>query len=82
MSVRAAFVLGFFIVLAALAHGGVYTAGHDFVVNRFTGAFEFVPSDDSRDEDWDGNVGTSSRVRRALTSSGPTARVNGLHRRR
>ena len=46
MSARAAFVLGSLIVLAALVHGGVYSAGHDFVVNRFTGVWEFVPADD------------------------------------
>jgi hypothetical protein len=46
MSARAAFVLGIFLVVAALLHGGVYDAGHDFVVNRFTGYYEFVPSDE------------------------------------
>ena len=39
MSARAAFVLGFFIVLAALVHAGLYVPGHDFVMNRFTGWF-------------------------------------------
>ena len=33
MSARAALILGFFLVVAALAHGGIYSAGHDFVVN-------------------------------------------------
>ena len=46
MSARAALILGFFLVVAALAHGGIYTAGHDFVVNRFTGYHEFVPSEE------------------------------------
>jgi hypothetical protein len=45
MSGWAAFVLGVLLVLAALVHGGVYVAGQDFVVNRFTGRYEFVPSD-------------------------------------
>jgi hypothetical protein len=51
MSARAAFVLGVFIVLAALAHGGIYSAGHDFVVNRFTGYHEFVPSEEPEEAD-------------------------------
>jgi len=46
MTARAAFVLGLFVLLAALARGGVYSAGHDFVVNRFTGRFQFVPAED------------------------------------
>jgi hypothetical protein len=46
MSARAALILGFFLVVAALAHGGIYSAGHDFVVNRFTGSHEFVPSEE------------------------------------
>jgi hypothetical protein len=46
MSARAVLILGFFLVVAALAHGGIYTAGHDFVVNRFTGSHEFVPSEE------------------------------------
>ncbi len=46
MSARAALILGFFFVVAALAHGGIYTAGHDFVVNRFTGYHQFVPSEE------------------------------------
>jgi hypothetical protein len=49
MSARAALILGFFLVLAALVHGGIYSAGHDFVVNRFTGYYEFVPSDDAEE---------------------------------
>ena len=50
MSVRVAVVLGMFAVLAALVHGGIYTAGNDFVLNRFTGAYEFVPADDYEDD--------------------------------
>lgn len=46
MSGWAAFVLGLFLVVAALVHGGMYAAGHDFVVNRFTGRYEFVPADE------------------------------------
>jgi hypothetical protein len=49
MSARAALVLGFFLVVAALAHGGIYTAGHDFVVNRFTGYHQFVPSEETEE---------------------------------
>ena len=81
MTGRAAFVLGLFILLAALVHGGLYTAGHDFVVNRFTGHFEFVPSDEGEDAStpvrW-----RETRRWRALTSCGPGARVVGLQRRR
>src|SRR5262249_38844453 len=43
MSMRSAFLLGVFLLAAALAHGGIYAAGHDFVMNRFTGWYEFVP---------------------------------------
>ena len=50
MSARAAFVLGLFMLLAALVHGGIYSAGHDFVVNRFTGQFHFVPAEDEDEE--------------------------------
>jgi len=50
MSVRGTFVLGLFIVLAALLRGGIYSAGHDFVVNRFTGQFQFVPAEDEGDD--------------------------------
>lgn len=79
MTARAAFVLGLFLVLAALVHGGIYTAGHDFVLNRFTGWYEFVPGDDG----WQEESG-ARRVRacRTLTSTTPAARFAGLHRRR
>jgi hypothetical protein len=78
MSARAAFVLGLFILLAALVHGGIYVAGRDFVVNRFTGWFAFVPSDEEGDDE--GGVGNATC--RALTSRVPPARFGGLHRRR
>ena len=38
-------------MVAALLHGGIWTPGHDFIVNRFTGRFVFVPSDDAPDDD-------------------------------
>jgi hypothetical protein len=77
MSVRAAFVLGVFILLAALAHGGFYAAGHDFVVNRFTGDYEFVP-----DEGDDADASMAVRACRTLTSRRAAARVGLLSRRR
>lgn len=77
MSVRAAFVLGVFLVLAALAHGGFYAAGHDFVVNRFTGHYEFVPGGEE-----DGDVTMPTRACRTLTSQRAAARVGLLPRRR
>ena len=82
MTARAAFVLGLFLVAAALAHGGFYSAGHDFVMNRFTGEFLFVPADEG---DEDTTLPTHRTVAyrcRALTSGGPDARFVALHRRR
>ena len=82
MTARAAFVLGFCLVAAALVHGGLYSAGHDFVMNRFTGDFQFVPADDV---DEDATLPTHRTVAyrcRALTSAGPDARFVALHRRR
>jgi hypothetical protein len=78
MTVRAAFVLGFFVVIAAFVHGGMYTSGHDFVVNRFTGTYEFVPADDYEDS------GDTRRVRTELrlTSRRPAGRVETLQCRR
>jgi hypothetical protein len=70
MTGRAAFLLGLFLVLAALVHGGFYAAGHDFVVNRFTGRFQFVPAEDE-DE-----TNTPVRSVRTLTSRRPEARVD------
>lgn len=79
MSVKAAFVLGVFILLAALVHGGLYAPGHDFVMNRFTGWFAFVPGDD---EAWDEDDGVNDARCRALTSRNPPARVSTLLHRR
>ena len=79
MSVKAAVVLGLFLLLAALVHGGVYAPGNDFVVNRFTGRFEFVPS---QDEAWEDDEGMSGAHGRALTSQNAPDRVNGLYHRR
>jgi len=77
MSARAAFVLGLFLVIAAIVHGGLYSAGHDFVVNRFTGAYEFVPSDEYEEGD------DAHRVRlHTLTSRGGAGRVDRLQCRR
>jgi hypothetical protein len=75
MTSRAAFVLGFFVVLAAFAHGGIYSAGHDFVVNRFTGRYEFVPAEEELDEE-------TPIASRTLTAQGPKARVDRLVRGR
>ena len=80
MSARAVLVLGICLILAALVHGGLYAPGHDFVVNRFTGRFQFVPSED---EDWgDEDEGVSDARCRALTSKISPDRVSGLYRRR
>lgn len=79
MSVRAALVLGIFLVLAALVHGGVYAPGHDFVLNRFTGWFAFVPGEDER---WDEEGEVTGGPCRALTSRVPPDRFGALHHRR
>jgi hypothetical protein len=79
MTARSAFVLGLFLVAAALVHGGIYQAGHDFVVNRFTGRYEFVPADDYDDGDDADHVHARLRT---LTSRGGAARVDGLQCRR
>jgi hypothetical protein len=80
MSVRAALVLGICLILAALVHGGLYAPGHDFVVNRFTGRFQFVPSED---EDWgDEDEGVNDARCRALTLKNSPDRVVRLYRRR
>jgi hypothetical protein len=63
MSVRAAFVLGVFLVAAALAHGGIWAAGHDFIVNRFTGVYEFVPADDELGDETETHDVAMSRAR-------------------
>jgi hypothetical protein len=75
MTARAAFVLGLFLLLAAMAHGGIYSAGQDFVVNRFTGRFQFVPAEDEGDDDQ-----TPVDVVRALTGHRSGARVDRLVR--
>jgi hypothetical protein len=79
MSVRGIVLLGLFLVVASLVHGGIYSAGHDFVVNRFTGWYEFVPAEGEEEE-----TGTPIFApvggRRALTCGGPGARVARLGR--
>jgi hypothetical protein len=74
MTARACFVLGLFLVLAAIVHGGFYTAGHDFVVNRFTGQYVFVPAEDIEE---DATLPIRVRARRhcTLTSRRPGVRV-------
>jgi hypothetical protein len=67
MTARVACLLGLFLLLAALVRGGLYSAGHDFVVNRFTGSFRFVPAEDEEERD---------TPVRALTSCRPGARVD------
>ena len=74
MTARTAFVLGFFLLLAALVRGGVYSAGHDFVVNRFTGRFQFVPAEEEGEEQ------TPVGAARALTAYRPGARFQHLAR--
>ena len=71
MSVRAVILLGLFLVAAALVHGGIYSAGQDFVLNRFTGRFQFVPAE----EEDEGTTPTRKasadrRVDRRLDGSG------------
>ncbi len=70
MSVRGAFVLGIFILLAALVRGGIFAAGHDFVVNRFTGQFQFVPAEDESEDQ------TPIDAASALTARRGKARVD------
>ena len=50
MSVRAVLLLGLCLVAAALVQGGIYSAGQDFVLNRFTGRFQFVPAEDEEED--------------------------------
>jgi len=77
--VRAAVVLGVSLLLAALLHGGFYAAGHDFVMNRFTGRFVFVPSED---ETWDEEGDVNDARGRTLTSQRAPDRLFGSYRRR
>ena len=79
MSARAAIILGLFIAVAALLHGGIYTSGHDFVLNRFTGVYEFVPADDYEESDDMRRVRTRFHT---LTSQRAAARVDSLQCRR
>ena len=72
MTARSALILGLFVVLAALVHGGIYSAGHDFVVNRFTGRFQFVPPED------EGEDQTPVGVSRSLTASRAKASLRRL----
>ena len=76
MSVRVALVLGLCAIVAAMVHGGIWTPGHDFVVNRFTGEFVFVPSGDEPEED------THLPAHAALTTSGADDRFHPSLRRR
>jgi len=80
MSARTALVLGICLILAALVHGGLYAPGHDFVVNRFTGHFQFVPSEDDA---WgDEDEGVNDARGRALTSKNTPDRFGRLYHRR
>jgi hypothetical protein len=80
MSAKAAFVLGLFVLAAAVTHGGFYAAGHDFVVNRFTGESRFVPAEEEYE---DGQVPARATgcACPSLTSRGPGARVARFERR-
>ena len=79
MTARAALVLGLFLLLAAFVHGGLYSAGHDFVVNRFTGTSTFVPVEDEGEATWPAR---RAHARGALTSIRPGDRVVELQGRR
>ena len=81
MSVRATLLLGLFLVLASFVHGGLYSAGHDFVMNRFTGWYEFVPSEGDEEDAGLPVIAPLAR-HRALTCGGPGARVSRLGRTR
>jgi hypothetical protein len=83
VSARAALILGLALIAAALVHGGIWSAGNDFVMNRFTGEYEFVPADD--EGDWDGGVAWHARHAGpmcALTALGTAGRFAPLRRRR
>jgi hypothetical protein len=49
-------------------------------MNRFTGSFQFVPSEDEEYDDEEGGV--NDALCRALTSKRPADRFGGLHHRR
>jgi len=74
MTARGAFVLGLFLVAAAFVRGGIWAAGHDFVVNRFTGEYRFVPAEDEGDED------RQPVAARTLTARRTGVRVDRLSR--
>jgi hypothetical protein len=76
MSMRVALILGIALVVAAVLHGGLYTAGHDFVMNRYTGWYEFVPADD-----YDEDESTLPTAAQCLTAH-RTAATRLLSRRR
>jgi hypothetical protein len=83
MSARVALILGLALILAALVHGGIWSAGNDFVMNKFTGEYEFVPPDD--EGDWDGGVAWHAHrggPACTLTALGAAGRVAPLRRRR
>ena len=74
MTARGAFVLGLFLLAAAFVRGGIWAAGHDFVVNRFTGEFRFVPAEDESEED------RQPIIARTLTTRRAGARLDRLAR--
>ena len=78
MSVRAVLLLGLFLVAAALLHGGIYSAGQDFVLNRFTGQFQFVPTE----EEDEGTTPTrKASVERRLDVGGEAGLIRRNRRR-
>ena len=78
MGIKAGLLLGMFLLFAALLHGGIYSTGHDFVVNRFTGTFQFVPAEDEEDE---ATLPATCTRHTTLTFRRPGVRVpgRGLH---
>lgn len=78
MTVRSALILGLLLAVAAVLHGGIYSAGHDFVVNRFTGTWQFVPAEDEGED-----IRTPTRLERACLKRARLAATNvTLDRRR
>jgi hypothetical protein len=80
MSLRGIVLLGLFLVVASFVHGGIYSAGHDFVLNRFTGWYEFVPAEGDDEEEAGTQIFAPIGSPRALTCTGPGARVARLGR--
>jgi hypothetical protein len=72
MSFWGALVLGLFLALASFLNGGVWAPGHDFVVNRFTGEYVFVPAEDEESE---ATAEEAAAGLCALTSRRPGVRV-------